>query len=85
MRPLVFAILNVAGTISAVVLLRKFGDLFGGPVDSVLEFFNRNILWTTGITLLSVIVWLVWQRRQGALELGAAGELEGEIDRDGQG
>ena len=84
MRPLVFGILNVSGTISAVLLLRKFGDVFGGPVDSVLEFFNRNILWTTGITALSVIIWLVWQRRQGGLELDAAGELEGEIQRDEQ-
>jgi membrane protein DedA with SNARE-associated domain len=84
MRPLVFGILNVAGTISAVVLLRKFGDVFGGPVDSVLEFFNRNIVWTTGITAVSVIVWLVWQRRQGGLELDAATELEGEIERDEQ-
>jgi membrane protein DedA with SNARE-associated domain len=84
MRPLAFAILNVSGTITAVVLLRKFGDVFGGPVDSVLEFFNRNILWTTGITVVSVIVWLMWQRRQGGLELDAADELEEEIQRDEQ-
>jgi membrane protein DedA with SNARE-associated domain len=82
MRPFVFGILNVAGTITAVVLLRKFGDLFGGPVDSVLEFFNRNLLWTTCITVVSVIAWLVWQRRQGGLELDAADELEAEIQRD---
>ena len=82
MRPLIFAILNVSGTIAAVVLLRKFGDVFGGPVDSVLEFFNRNILWTTGITVVSVIAWLVWQRLQGNLELDAADELEAEIERD---
>lgn len=82
MRPLVFGILNVSGTIAAVVLLRKFGDRFGGPVDSVLELFNRNILWTTGITVLGVIAWLVWQRRQGSLELDVADELEAEIERD---
>jgi len=84
MRPLVFGILNVSGTISAVLLLRKFGDVFGGPVDSVLEFFNRNILWTTGITVVSVIIWLIWQRRQGGLELDVADELEEEIRRDEQ-
>jgi membrane protein DedA with SNARE-associated domain len=82
MRPFIFAILNVSGTITAVLLVRKFGDVFGGPVDSVLEFFNRNILWTTGITVVSVIAWLVWQRRQGGLELDAAVELEEEIQRD---
>ena len=82
MRPVIFFILNVAGTITAVLLLRKFGDVFGGPVDSVLEFFNRNILWTTGITIASVILWLILQRFQGALELDAASELEEEIERD---
>jgi membrane protein DedA with SNARE-associated domain len=84
MRPLVFAILNVSGTIAAVLGVRKFGDVFGEPVDSVLEFFNRNILWTTGITVVSVIVWLAWQRRQGGLELDAADELKEEIQRDEQ-
>jgi membrane protein DedA with SNARE-associated domain len=84
MRPLVFGILNVSGTITAVVLVRKFGDVFGGPVDSVLEFFNRNIVWTTSVTVVSVIVWLVWQRRQGGLELDVAEELEEEIQRDEQ-
>jgi membrane protein DedA with SNARE-associated domain len=84
MRPLVFGILNVSGTITAVVLVRKFGDVFGGPVDSVLEFFNRNIVWTTSITVVGVIVWLVWQRRQGGLELDVAEELEEEIQRDEQ-
>ena len=82
MRPLVFFILNVAGTITAVLLLRKFGDVFGGPVDSVLDFFNRNILWTTGITIACVILWLILQRAQGALELDAVSELEEEIERD---
>ena len=82
MRPLVFLLLNVTGTITAVLVLRKFGDVFGGPVDSVLEFFNRNVIWTTSITVAAVIAWLVWQRRQGGLELHAASELEEEIEHD---
>jgi membrane protein DedA with SNARE-associated domain len=81
MRPVVFIVLNVAGTVAAVLVLRKFGDVFGGPVDSVLEFFNRNIVWTTAITIGCVLIWLVFQRTQGGLELDAVSELEEEIER----
>jgi membrane protein DedA with SNARE-associated domain len=82
MRPLVFVILNLTGTVTAVLLLRKFGDVFGGPVDSVLEFFNRNIIWTTGISIACVILWLILQRVQGALDLDAVSELEEEVERE---
>ena len=82
MRPLVFFILNVTGTITAVLVLRKSGDVFGGPLDSVLELFNRNIIGTTSITVAGVLAWLVWQRRQGQGELHAASQLEDEIDHD---
>jgi membrane protein DedA with SNARE-associated domain len=85
MRPLVFLVLNLTGTIAAVLVLRKFGDVFGGPVNSVLEFFNRNVVWTTGVTVAGVIVWLVWQHRrgEGALELPA--EVDEDDNRDGRG
>ena len=36
----------------------------------------------TALTVVSVIAWLVWQRRQGGLELDVADELEAEIERD---
>jgi membrane protein DedA with SNARE-associated domain len=79
MRPSVFLALNIAGTIAAVLVLRRFGDVFGGPLDALLDFFNRNVVWATAVTVALVAAWLLWQRRRGGLGLDV-GSLQEEIE-----
>lgn len=71
-----FLVVNVAGTVTAVVALRLSGDLFGAPVDALLGFFNRHRLATTVVTVALVLVSLVAGRLQGRSEVPPLDELE---------
>lgn len=83
MRPRVFMALNGGGTLAAVIALRAFGDLFASPVDSLIGFFDRNLLVTTAASIalvgLSVVLgrWDARAREQLSVERARA-ELEGE-------
>lgn len=62
MRVRGFLITNLAGTIAAVVVLRLSGDILAGPVDAILGFFNRNLVVTTAVTIVLVILSLLLGR-----------------------
>jgi len=71
-----FLIVNVAGTVATVSVLRLSGDLLGGPVDAVLGFFSHHLVATTGVTVGLVVVSLVLNRLQGGSELPPVDEFE---------
>jgi len=73
-----FLVVNVAGTIASVSVLRLFGDILGGPVDAILGFFNRHLVATTIVTVSLVVLSLVLNRIQGNSGLPPLEELEGE-------
>ena len=77
-----FVITNVAGTICTVATLRLFGDILGGPVDSILGFFNRHLVATTIVTVGLVVASLVLQRAQGKSEIPTVDELEAGDERE---
>ncbi len=81
MSPALFLALNLAGTIAVVFLLRRFGDAFSGPVESVTGFVSDNWRWLTVVSILLTALWLLQQRRTGGGELGAVQALEKEIER----
>jgi len=73
-----FLVVNVAGTIASVSVLRLFGDILGGPVDAILGFFNRHLVATTIVTVSLVVLSLVVNRMQGNSGLPPLEEFEGE-------
>ncbi len=73
-----FLVVNVAGTIASVSVLRLFGDILGGPVDAILGFFNRHLVATTIVTVSLVVLSLMLNRVQGNSELPPLDEFEGE-------
>ncbi len=73
-----FLAVNLAGTVTMVVLLRLTGDLFAGPVDAVLRFFDRHLVATTAATIALVVLSIVLNRAQGKAEVPSVEELEGE-------
>lgn len=77
-----FLVVNVAGTLTAVLALRLFGDIFGGPVDAVLRFFDRHLVATTVATVVLVVVSLVVGRKRGRSELPSVANLEGGAGAD---
>lgn len=58
-----FLVLNIAGTIATILLLRRFGEAFSEPVDAVVAFAADNVV---VLTALSVVVTVVYAlRRRG--------------------
>ncbi|HEX2119875.1 MAG TPA: hypothetical protein VHF91_11870 [Acidimicrobiales bacterium] len=88
-----FMVTNVAGTMAAVLAVRAFSDAISSPVESLLGFFDRNIVVTTTVTVALVALSLVLNRYQGKLdadleelEAGATGEpsdVEEGVEADG--
>ena len=77
-----FAIVNVAGTITMVCIVRLFGDILGAPVDAILRFLNRNLVATTIVTIGCVVLSIVLNRVQGKSEIPPIDELEAEPDNN---
>lgn len=64
MSTAVFLVLNIAGTVATILLLRRFGDAFSGPVDAVMAFVADNVVVLTGLSVLVTVVYLLRRRRQ---------------------
>ncbi|MGH9278052.1 MAG: DedA family protein [Acidimicrobiales bacterium] len=82
MRFGVFMLLNVAGTISAVVALKVFGNVFSAPVEGIVGFFNRNLVVTTAISIALVALSIVVSRWEHKERMSIE-ELEGDEPAEG--
>jgi len=90
MRFATFMALNVTGTLTAVITLKAFGDVFASPVDAVVSFFDRNLLVTSIISAVLVVLSIWAGRVQGKAELSLkdiddleSGEFEGSDVEEG--
>jgi len=84
MSPRTFIGLDVAGTLVVIALVRLVGWTVATPVDALRRFLAHNIVWTTALSVSCTIVWLLYQRRRGAIEIEsvteAVDELEDELE-----
>jgi len=76
MSPLLFISLDLVGTLGRLLMIQVIGDVFAGPVNSVLGFVS-----TWRIPILVVTIGLVafsafGEYRRGSSELDALHELE---------
>lgn len=92
MSPVAFMVTNLAGTLTAILAVRRFSDAISSPVEGLLGFFDRNIVVTTTVTVALVALSLVLNRAQGRLEpdleeleAGAEGrsDVEERVEADG--
>ena len=81
MNPVLFGVLNVAGTIGILVVLYQFGDVFSGPVSAFTRFIDRNFKVFMAISIVLTIYYFLDQRRRGKLQ--SIGEAEAEIEGSG--
>jgi membrane protein DedA with SNARE-associated domain len=87
MRFGVFLALNLAGTVTAVLALKQFGDIFSGPVEAVVGFFDRHLVATTAVSIALVVLSIVAGRLQGKAEysmrdLDELGRTEDGVDEE---
>lgn len=90
MRFSTFIALNLTGTVAAVTALKFAGDVVASPVESLVSFFDRNLLTTTIVSTSLVVVSVVLGRmearmsvREAEEELEQAALAEAEHDGDG--
>ena len=77
MSPVGFMITNLAGTLTAVFAVRRFSSTIASPVEGLLDFFSRNLVVTTAVSIGLVVLSLVINRSQDKLDLDLD-ELEGD-------
>jgi membrane protein DedA with SNARE-associated domain len=77
MNPVLFAVLNVAGTIGLVVLVWQVGDIFKGPIGGFTSFVSDNVWWLTGLSVVFTVYYLWDQRRRGKARLSDIGRPAG--------
>ena len=83
MRPVVFAALNVGGTIVRLIAVRALAEVLEQPLEDVLGFIGRYQWWVVGISVaLGLFQW--WRsRRAGRSKLQTPSEIEEEIEEAG--
>lgn len=64
MRTAVFLLLNVAGTVATILALRRFGDVFAGPLDTVLEVLAENVIVLTAVSIVLTALYVLRRRRR---------------------
>lgn len=87
MRFAVFFALNLAGTVTAVVTLKLFGDAVASPVESLVDFFDRNLVTTTAISIVLVALSVWAGRAEGRMKMSMEDieDLEREVEADESG
>ena len=78
MRFPVFLALNVTGTLAAVISLKVFGDAISEPVEALIGFFDRNLLETTIISVVLVVLSVVLGRWESQLSVKDIDDLDPE-------
>jgi membrane protein DedA with SNARE-associated domain len=82
MPPLLFGILNLGGTIAAILAFRFVGDIFGGPITAVTDFLSDYRLPIMAVSFVLVAGNLALNRKRGTSELESVTELERELDAE---
>lgn len=82
MHPLVFAALNVSGTIARLTLIRALGNVFQGPIDAVLGFIADYRWYLIGASVLLTVLSSMADRRRGGGQIDALRHLEDELSGD---
>ena len=85
MSPVLFLLLNLAGTVTMVTFLYHFAEFVEGPLGAVNRFYGNNGVTLTVISVL-VTIWWVWdQRRKGRSEIQSISTIEHELEDEEDG
>ena len=80
----VFVVLNVVGTVGRLLFLQIIGDIFAGPIDTVLGWVSDYRIPLLVISIVVVAVMAAGELRRGRQDIESLEELErsGEHDPD---
>lgn len=82
MSVMAFVLLNLAGTLTMVIVLYQFAEILGGPIGAINRFYANNTLIITVVSVVLTVYWLWSQRRRGRPELQSLSSIERELEED---
>lgn len=62
--PLLFGGIVIVRTVAALLLIRWVGNVFAGPIDALLAFFDHNLAVVTIVSAVATVAWVVMERRR---------------------
>jgi membrane protein DedA with SNARE-associated domain len=79
MRPLLFVVVNLLGTIAGLLVVRASGAALAEPIETVREFVQANVI---ALTLASVLVVMIssYLRRRRARRSGPSSARERDVE-----
>ena len=60
--PGAFGVIVVLRTIAVVLMIRFVGNVFAGPVDATIRFFDQHLVATSLASMALVAGWMLWER-----------------------
>jgi membrane protein DedA with SNARE-associated domain len=80
MSPLVFAALNLAGTLTMVTVLYQLADVLEPVLSPINNFYKSNGKVLTVLAIVLTVWWFWDQRRRGKSELQSISTIEKELE-----
>ena len=80
MSPAGFMVTNLAGTLTAVFAVRRFSSTIASPVEGLLDFFSRNLVATTAVSVGLVVLVARPESGPGQARHGPRGTRRGRSD-----
>jgi membrane protein DedA with SNARE-associated domain len=75
-----FFAVNIAGTIFRLWVVRRFGEVFEGPIDGLVEWIGDHRIMLLGITVGLVLLSIALEARKGETEVGSLTHLDDELE-----
>jgi membrane protein DedA with SNARE-associated domain len=82
MPPLLFAALNLGGTVAAIAIFRSFGDVFGAPLRAVTGFLDDYRWPIIAVSFVLFGVNAALNRKKGTSEIESVSALERELEEE---
>lgn len=80
MRPVVFAVANISGTVARLYIIRALGETFSGPLDWVVDFIAEYRTPLLILSIVLVIFTIISERKKGGGELTGLTNLPDEFE-----
>ncbi|HMJ14620.1 MAG TPA: hypothetical protein VK524_24585 [Polyangiaceae bacterium] len=68
--------LNLAGTLTSVLVTRAFGELLERPIEAIRQFVENNVGWLTALSVAIVLISVVLRRRRMRRVAGESASAE---------
>lgn len=75
-----FFAVNIAGTVTRLYIIRRFGDVFEGPLDNIVEWIGEHRGPLLVITVLLTVLSFVFEARKGETEVSSIARLDDELE-----